>query len=116
MSSSTPRDDVAFSPQVFHILLALADGPAHGYAVMQDVEQETDGAIRLGPGTLYGAIRRLRADGLIEETREEAGAEEGRRYYRLTPLGRSALRREAARLERLVSAARARRLLPTEGA
>ena len=82
---------------------------------MQNVEQETDGAIRLGPGTLYGAIRRLRADGLIEETQEEAGAEEGRRYYRLTAHGRSALRAEAARLARMVNAARARRLLPLEG-
>lgn len=115
MSSKSTRDDVAFSPQVFHILLALADGPAHGYAVMQDVEEETGGAIRLGPGTLYGAIRRLRVDGLIEETREQAGAEEGRRYYRLTAQGRSALRAEAARLARMVSAARARRLLPVEG-
>lgn len=115
MSSRSERDDVAFSPQVFHILLALADGPVHGYAVMQSVEQETDGAIRLGPGTLYGAIRRLRSDGLIEETRAQAWAEEGRRYYRLTARGRSALRREAARLERLVAAARARSVLPAEG-
>lgn len=116
MSSDPPRNDAAFSPQVFHILLALAYGPAHGYAIMQDVERETNGAIRLGPGTLYGAIRRLRAEGLIEETAEDADAEQGRRTYRLTPGGRSALRREAVRLERLVSAARARHLLPVEGA
>lgn len=108
-------DETQFSPQVFHILLAVADEPAHGYAIMQSVEQETDGEIVLGPGTLYGAIRRLRTAGLLEETRVSAGAAEGRRYYRLTARGRQALRREAERLERQVDAARARRLLPAEG-
>lgn len=104
-----PRDAGTFSPQVFHILLALSDGPVHGYAVMQEVERETGGAIRLGPGTLYGAIARLREAGLIEES---GGGDAGRRRYRLTPRGRRALMREAARLSRLVDAARARRLLP----
>ena len=104
------------SSQVFHLLLALSDGPLHGYAVMQAVEQATGGAVTLGPGTLYGAIRRLRAEGLIEETRERMGAQEGRRYYRLTARGRSALSKEAQRLAGLVAAARARRLLPAEGA
>jgi DNA-binding PadR family transcriptional regulator len=112
----TDNDEIVLSPQVFHILLALSDGAAHGYAIMQSVERETGGAIRLGPGTLYGAIRRLRADLLIEETRERAGQEEGRRYYRLTPRGRRALQREAGRLSRLVAAARARNVLPVEGA
>ena len=98
------------SPQVFHILLALADAPAHGYAIMQAVEQETAGAIRLGPGTLYGAIRRLRADGLIAEIDDDGDA--SRRSYRLTSDGRSALKREARRLSELVESARARRLLP----
>ena len=101
------------SPQVFHILLALADGPAHGYAIMQAVEVETDGAIRLGPGTLYGAIRRLRADGLIEETAGDGGV--ARRCYRLTRRGRGVMQREARRLERLVESARARHLLPGRG-
>lgn len=112
--ATTTHDD-AFSAQVFHILLALSDGPAHGYAVMQEVERETGGAIRLGPGTLYGAIRRLRGAGLIEEVRERPGADAGRRSYRLTARGRRALVREAERLARLVAAARVRRLLP-EGA
>lgn len=98
------------SPQVFHILLALADAPAHGYAIMQAVEQETAGAMRLGPGTLYGAIRRLRADGLIAETDDDGDA--SRRSYRLTVAGRSALKREARRLSDLVESARARHLLP----
>lgn len=102
--------DTPMSPQVFHILLALADAPAHGYSIMQSVEQETDGAIRLGPGTLYGAIRRLRMEGLIEEI--DDGVDASRRSYRLTPRGRSALKREARRLSQLVESARARRLLP----
>src|SRR5688500_2232169 len=108
-------DDVALSPQVFHILLALSGGHAHGYAIMQDVERETRGAIKVGPGTLYGAIARLREAGMIEETRERAGAEDGRRYYRLTARGRRLMVREAERLSRLVAAARARSVLP-EGA
>jgi DNA-binding PadR family transcriptional regulator len=103
----------SLSAQVFHILLALADGPAHGYAIMQAVEHETDGAIRLGPGTLYGAIRRLRTDGLIEETAGDAGVV--RRCYRLTRRGRGVMQREARRLERLVESARARQLLPARG-
>jgi DNA-binding PadR family transcriptional regulator len=103
-------DPAPLSPQVFHILLALADGPAHGYAIMQAVEQETAGTIRLGPGTLYGAIRRLRADGLIAEI--DADGDASRRSYRLTTDGRSALKREARRLSLLVESARARRLLP----
>jgi DNA-binding PadR family transcriptional regulator len=111
----TPADDAGFSPQVFHILLALADGPAHGYAIMQEVERETAGGIKLGPGTLYGAIGRLRTTGLIEETRARAGTDDGRRSYRLTARGRRALVREAERLSRLVAAARARSVLP-EGA
>ncbi|MEX0906868.1 MAG: PadR family transcriptional regulator [Gemmatimonadota bacterium] len=105
-------DDTQFSPQVFHILLALASGPAHGYAIMQEVERETCGDVVLGPGTLYGAIRRLRSLELIEEVSASAGAAAGRRTYRLTGRGRQALKREAERLERLVAAARARRLLP----
>ncbi|HEX2168277.1 MAG TPA: PadR family transcriptional regulator [Longimicrobiales bacterium] len=105
-----PEETLPLSPQVFHILLALTDAPAHGYAIMQAVEQETDGAIQLGPGTLYGAIRRLRADGLIEEIDQQGDA--ARRCYRLTTRGRNALKREARRLAQLVESARARRLLP----
>lgn len=103
------------SPQVFHILLALADGPAHGYAVMQAVERETRGAVRLGPGTLYGAIRRLRTEGLIAETMASEQGDAGRRSYRLTSSGRRALVGEAERLARLVEAARARAVLPADG-
>jgi DNA-binding PadR family transcriptional regulator len=97
------------SPPVFHILLALADGEAHGYAIMQDVARRTGGAMRLGPGTLYGAISRMLEDGLIEESEERPDPEMDdarRRYYRLTYLGSSVLALETRRLAVLVRAAR----------
>lgn len=102
------------SPAVFHILLTLADGEKHGYAIMQEVAEETGGKVRLGPGTLYGAIRRLLEDGLIEESGERpdpALDDERRRYYRLTAAGRRAASEEAERLAELVEQARAKRLL-----
>jgi DNA-binding PadR family transcriptional regulator len=103
---------MALSSQVFHILLALADRNRHGYGIMQEVEERTNGEVRLGPGTLYGAIKRLLADGLIEEL-EGGDDDERRRLYRLTPGGRRAVRAEAGRLEQLVSAARAKRVVPS---
>jgi DNA-binding PadR family transcriptional regulator len=102
------------TPAMFHILLALAGGERHGYAVMREVEVLTGGAQRLGPGSLYGSIKRLLAEGLIEECGERpdpAACDERRRYYRLTDLGRRAAGAEARRLEVLVRAARGRRLL-----
>jgi DNA-binding PadR family transcriptional regulator len=113
-----PTTVLPLSPAVFHILLALVDGDRHGYAVMQEVEASTGGEVRLGPGTLYGAIKRLREQGLIEEVEGPAGAEaasddERRRYYHLTALGHRVAALEAERLERLLAAARAKRLLPS---
>ena len=73
-----------------HILVALKDGEKHGYAIMRDVEELSDGAVRMGPGTLYGSIKRMVADGLVEETAERPDPElddQRRRYYRLTGLG-----------------------------
>ena len=102
------------TPAMFHILLALAGGELHGYAIMREVEVLTGGAQRLGPGSLYGSIKRMLADGLIEECGERpdpAADDERRRYYRLTDLGRRAAGTEARRLEVLVVAARGRRLL-----
>lgn len=93
------------SPQVLHILLALADGELHGYGIMQEVEERTNGTVKLGPGTLYGAIRRLREDALIEE---RPGGDERRRNYRLTAFGRRVARAEVERLEALYAAARAK--------
>jgi DNA-binding PadR family transcriptional regulator len=104
------------TPPVFHILLALAGGEMHGYAIMQDVEEQTAGALQMGPGTLYGCIKRMLAAGLIEESGErlesEAGSknEERRRYYRITKAGSRAVRAEAQRLHTALSAAKARRV------
>jgi DNA-binding PadR family transcriptional regulator len=95
---------------VLHILLALAEGTKHGYAIKQDVEERTEGAIRLGPGTLYEAIQRLEESGLIAETAPATpanGQEAQRRFYRLTERGWSTLRSEVRRLGTLVDQARA---------
>lgn len=100
-------------PAVFHLLLALRGGEQHGYALMQRVEQLTDGQVRMGPGTLYGAIKRMLADGLIEETEERpdpALDDQRRRYYRITGKGAEACDAEVARLEALLH--NARRLQP----
>jgi DNA-binding PadR family transcriptional regulator len=100
------------SVPVLHIMLALADGPRHGYAIKQDVESRTHGATRLGPGTLYEAIQRLEDGGLIEEAtlaREVApanGQEAQRRYYQLTERGWTVLSDELRQLGQLVDVAR----------
>ena len=97
------------TPAVFHILLTLADGEAHGYAVMQEVTRRSGGSVRLGPGTLYGAIGRLLEDKLIVESEERPDPEMDdtrRRYYRLTKLGGRVLAAETERLSDLVKAAR----------
>ena len=99
---------------VFHILVALADRDRHGYAVLQDVLERTEGALRLSPSSLYASIRRLLEQGLIEELDERpdpAHDDERRRYYRLTRLGRAVATAEARRLERLLADARATGLL-----
>jgi DNA-binding PadR family transcriptional regulator len=113
MSKPTEKSLDAFlplTPAVFHILLTLAEGESHGYAVMQEVAKRSAGSVRLGPGTLYGAISRLLDDGLIEETDERPDPElddSRRRYYRLTKLGGRVLAAETERLSDLVKAARA---------
>ena len=106
-----PTNFLPLSPPVFHILMALADAERHGYGIMQEVQDRTDGQVRLGPGTLYGAIKRLLAGGLIEETEERPDPElddERRRYYRLTGLGLRVARAEARRLAALVEMARSK--------
>lgn len=103
------------TPSAFHILLCLAEGPRHGYAIMKEVEETTGGRVSMGPGTLYGTIKRLLASGLIDETRERPDPEvddRRRRYYRLTDLGRGVAAAEASRLEEAVASARSKRLLP----
>src|SRR5918911_1354855 len=109
-----PRSLLPLTPAVLQILLALADGERHGYGIMREVEGRSGGEGRLGPGTLYGSIKRMLADGLIEETDERPDPElddERRRYYRLTDFGQRVAQLEARRLARLVDEARARRLL-----
>ena len=93
------------SPAMHHILLALLEGDLHGYAIMQSVESLSNGTLRMGPGTLYGTLKRLLEQGLVVETDERPDADnddERRRYYRLTPSGREAVRSETTRLSRLV--------------
>ena len=110
-------DRMAFrppTPAAFQILLALADGEKHGYAIMQEVSARTGGKLRLGPGTLYGSIKRMLEEELIVESAERpdpALDDERRRYYRLTEVGRRVAEAEAQRLAQLVRVARAKDLL-----
>jgi DNA-binding PadR family transcriptional regulator len=101
------------APAFFHILIALGEGERHGYSIMQDVAARTGGRVRMSPGTLYGSIKRMLADGLIEElTTGAAGADERRRFYRTTRFGRRVAAAEAERLSSLLSQARSSGLLP----
>lgn len=102
-------------PVTFHILLALADGERHGYAIIQEVAERTDGQVRLGAGTLYRSIQRMQEQGLIEESRRRPDPEEDderRRYYGMTTFGESVARAEARRLTQLVKLARASGFAP----
>jgi DNA-binding PadR family transcriptional regulator len=115
MPSTDPRpgDFLPLTPAVLHILLAVADGEQHGYAIAQAVEKLTDGTVRMGPGTLYGSIGRMVANGLIEESgrARRNSDDERRRFYRLTTLGRRVLEAEADRLARVVALARSKNVL-----
>lgn len=111
-----PHDVDSYLPlpaSVMHIIVALAGGERHGYAIMRDVEELSGGSVRMGPGTLYGSVKRMIEQGLVEETDERpdpALDDERRRYYRLTALGRRVGAAEQARLAALLSAAQLRRL------
>ena len=110
-----PEEFLPLTPAMFHILLALADKERHGYHIMREVDERTNGNVKLGPGTLYGSIKRMMADGLIEELEERPDPElddERRRYYRLTDFGFRVASAEAQRLEQMVRSARAKKLLP----
>ena len=110
-----PDEFLPLTPAMFHILLALADKERHGYHIMREVDERTNGNVKLGPGTLYGSIKRMMADGLIEELEERPDPElddERRRYYRLTDFGFRVATAEAQRLEQMVRSARAKKLLP----
>jgi DNA-binding PadR family transcriptional regulator len=110
-----PDRSLPLTPAVLHILLALAGGDRHGYAIAHEVEAVTNGGVRMGPGTLYGSLRRMTADGFVVDApqRRTAGADDRRRYYRLTALGRRVLDVELKRLAAVVAHARRRRLVGT---
>jgi DNA-binding PadR family transcriptional regulator len=108
MIVSTP-----LTPAVFAILLSLAGGDRHGYAMMKDARAPEGGGIAMGPGTLYGTLERLMRDRLVVET--DTSDNERRRYYRLTDAGRLALETELSRMDSAVAAARQRGLLPQGG-
>ena len=109
-----PEDMLPLTPAVFHILLALSDGERHGYAIMREVAQTTNRQIKMGPGTLYGTIKRLLEAGWIEKSdlRPDANVDdERRRYYRLTGFGQRVAEAEACRCHELAKLARRKRLL-----
>jgi DNA-binding PadR family transcriptional regulator len=108
MSGVTPSGHEPLTPAVLHVLLALADGPLHGYAIMQRVEN--DSGVQMGPGTVYGSIQRLERQGLVREAHGDVSAR--RRPFELTADGRAALAAEAVRLQRLTELVRERRVTP----
>jgi DNA-binding PadR family transcriptional regulator len=106
--------DAPLTTAMFNVLLALAGGDRHGYAILKEVEEQSGGEVRIGTGTLYGIIKRLLSDGLILEVRRHPAIEDDdarRRYSRLTEAGRQVAVAEAERMEKLVARARSRRLL-----
>lgn len=103
----------AVRPPVFHILLALSAGDMHGLGIAQEVEEASDGAVELGPGTLYRSLAEMVDAGLIRSVRAPAAdADPRRKYYRITAAGKALVASEAERLERLVRTARSRNVLP----
>ena len=109
-----PHELLPLTAPVFHILLALADEERHGYGIMQDVARQTNDALPMGPGTLYGCLKRMLAAGLIEESEERpdpALDDQRRRYYRMTRLGELTVRAEAQRMAAALAEARSKRVL-----
>ena len=112
-SQPAAGDFLPLTPAIHHILLALVDEERHGYAIMLEVARLTDGATRMGPGTLYGTLKRLLQSGLIEEAEERPDPElddERRRYYKITKLGAQVLQGETSRISLLLNAARAKKV------
>ena len=101
------------TPAVVHVLLALAGSERHGYAILKDVQQQSGNRLRFGPGTIYSTLQRLMETGWVEEApAPQADTDERRRYYRLTRIGREALRAEVDRLGELLDVARSHRIQP----
>ena len=116
-SSGDPEGLLPLTPVALNVLLALADGERHGYGIMLEVRERTGGRVRLGPGTLYGAIKRLKEGGVISESghrpdANESPDDERRRYYRLTGFGGAVLAAEVERLDGLVRTARQKGAFP----
>jgi DNA-binding PadR family transcriptional regulator len=107
-----PLAQPPLTPAVFHILLALVDGPLHGYAVMQAVERSAGAELRMGPGTIYGSIQRMEEAGLVKELATRS--DDRRRVFALLPAGRRALEEESRRLIRLANLVRSKRLVTGE--
>jgi DNA-binding PadR family transcriptional regulator len=108
-----PASFLPLQPAVFHILLALGDGEKHGYAIKREIARRTDNTVRLGPATLYGSIKRMLAQQLIEESDERPDFsldDERRRYYRITNLGQRVAAAEVERMKSLISLARLKRM------
>lgn len=113
--ANRPEDQLPLTPAVLNILLSVAGEERHGYGIMQEVEQRTEGKMKLGPGTLYRSIKQMLSGGLIEESDERPDPEmddQRRRYYRLTNFGQRVATAELERLESIVGSGRERGLLP----
>jgi DNA-binding PadR family transcriptional regulator len=108
-----PNDMLPLTPAMLHVLLALADGDKHGYAIIKEVSRRTNNAVALGAGTLYALVKRLLSEAMIVETEERPDPsldDERRRYYRLTAFGRAVAMADVQRLESIVEQAHAKRL------
>jgi DNA-binding PadR family transcriptional regulator len=111
-----PSDLLPLTSAMFHVLVALADGEKHGYAILKEVNRRSEGKMSLSAGTLYGVIQRLASEGAIAESGERpdpALDDERRRYYRLTPFGRDVAVAEAERMSDMLAVVRAKKLLPS---
>jgi DNA-binding PadR family transcriptional regulator len=111
----SPHGLLPLTPTVLHVLLALADGDKHGYAIIKEVRRRTDGDVELGASSLYAVLKRLVSDGVVAETDERpdpALDDERRRYYRLTRFGRAVVIAELTRLDDILAQGRAKRLVP----
>ncbi|MGA9943701.1 MAG: PadR family transcriptional regulator [Candidatus Cybelea sp.] len=115
MQKSEVRAVLPLNPKTFHVLLALAGEERHGYAIAKAIEAETEGMIRLTPGTLYPLIRQMLVDGWLVEVEGSNGDDPRRRLYRLSPLGRRIAQAEAVRMSELVRLARSHKLLTATG-
>lgn len=115
MVKKEPAEFLPLTPVALNVLLALAGEERHGYGIILEIEERTHGEVRLGPGTVYGVVKRLREGGLIEESEQRPDPtldDERRRYYRLTEIGGRVLSAETGRLETLVRAARRKGVHP----